>query len=387
LRTVKRVLLVSTTTGYQTRSFGDAAAQLGVELVFATDRCHQIDDPWRDAAVAVRFHDEETSLQAILEASRASSFDGVLALGDRPTELAARVAAALGLPGHPVRATSIARNKRATRECLGAAGLSAPWVRTVPLDADPAALAPELSFPCIVKPLALSGGRGVIRADGPAAFGEAFERVSRMLSEKSVRALRDPLNDRILIEGFVAGREVALEGLVERGELRTLAIFDKPDPLDGPFFEETIYVTPSSLPIERLRTIEEALRRGVAAVGLRHGPVHAECRVDGESVVILEIAARPIGGLCARALRFEDGHGQVRSLEALLLAHAIGLGRDDDADPAAGNLQAGGRRRGGEARARHRRSASDGEARPAPRATARRVQLSGIHLRPAPDVG
>jgi biotin carboxylase len=319
----KRVLLVSTTTGYQTRSFGEAAERLGVELMLATDRCHQLDDPWRDAAIPVRFYDEEDSLHAVIDASSRRPVQGVIPLGDRPTVLAARIAASLGVPGNPVAAAEISRSKLATRERLASAGLVTPWFRRVVLDADPSPLALELSFPCVLKPLGLAGSRGVIRADTPTQFVIAFERLRQLLAEPSIMATRDALNDTLIVEGFVAGREVALEGLVEDGHLRTLAIFDKPDPLDGPFFEETIYVTPSALPPTRQRELEAVVTRAIVAIGLRHGPVHAECRIH-DDIVVLEVAARPIGGLCARALRFEGpGEGSI-SLEELLLRHACG---------------------------------------------------------------
>jgi biotin carboxylase len=191
------------------------------------------------------------------------------------------------------------------------------------MDVEPSAVAHELSFPCVVKPLGLSGSRGVIRADDPRQFVTAFERLRRLLSERSIRASRDPLNDTIIVEGFVAGQEFALEGLVDHGRLRTLALFDKPDPLNGPFFEETIYVTPSLLAARRRQEIEHVVAQAIAAIGLRHGPVHAECRVK-DDVVVLEVAARPIGGLCAKALRFENREAGAMSLEELLLRHACG---------------------------------------------------------------
>jgi biotin carboxylase len=290
----------------------------------ATDRCDQLEDPWRDAAVPVRFFDEEVSLQAVIEASRTRPIHGVLALGDRPTVLAAKVSEALELPGNPVAAAEISRNKLATRERMASAGLAAPWFRSVAADAEPAGLARELSFPCVVKPLGLSGSRGVMRADDPAQFVTAVERLRRLLLEPSVQATKDSLNDTIIIEGFVAGWEFALEGIVEAGRLRTLALFDKPDPLDGPFFEETTYVTPSRLPARRQREVEDVVARAIAAIGLRHGPVHAECRVQDDDIVVLEVAARPIGGLCAKALRFEDPVLGTMSLEELLLRHACG---------------------------------------------------------------
>jgi biotin carboxylase len=320
-----RVLLLATTTGYQTRAFGDAAERLGVELVFATDRCHVIDDPWQDAAIPIRFYDETASVDAILEAARQRPIDGILVVGDRPTVIAARVADALGLPSHPPAAAAIARNKQFTRERLREAGLPVPWFQTASVTVDPDALAASVVFPCVVKPLALSGSRGVMRADDPASFRDAVLRLGALMQSPDIRSERNEAHQTMLVEGFIPGREVALEGLLHHGALHVLALFDKPDPLDGPFFEETIYVTPSSLPAEGQQAIVEAVTRASAAIGLAHGPIHAECRVNEGGVFVLEVAARPIGGLCARALRFEGGvDSRHLPLEELLLRHALG---------------------------------------------------------------
>lgn len=323
-----RILVLAATTGYQTRSFGEAAEAQGIELVFATDRCHQLDDPWRDAAIPIRFHDEAASVEAIVDAVRVSPIDGVLALGDRPTVIAALAAERLGLPGNPPASAEISRNKLATRAAFRRAGLSTPWFFDVALDVDPATLANDVMFPCVVKPLALSGSRGVIRADDAPSFIEAFERLRRLLMEVDVRVLRDPANDRVLVEGFIEGRELAIEGVIDHGCRRTLAIFEKPDPLDGPFFEETIYLTPPRLEDSTQVATATVLDRAIDAIGLRHGPFHAECRVHEGRVTVLEVAARPIGGLCSRALRFVSPAGQTLSLEGLLLRLAAG----DDID-------------------------------------------------------
>jgi len=330
---VRRILLLATTTGYQTRAFGEAAERLGVELVFATDRCHLIDDPWRDGAIAIRFYDETASVAAILEAAQAQPIDGVLVVGDRPTVIAARVAEALGLPGHPPAAAAAARNKQTTREILRAAGLPAPWFLAVPVAADPRSIENTLAFPCVVKPLALSGSRGVIRADDPESFREAALRLRTLLETPDVRAERNDAHQTMLVEGFIPGREFAIEGILHHGALQVLAVFDKPDPLDGPFFEETIYLTPSTSPEGERRAIVNAVARAAEALGLRHGPIHAECRVNEDGVFVLEVAARPIGGLCARALRFrkgavplfhEKGVRPLFALEEILLRHALG---------------------------------------------------------------
>ena len=241
-----RVLLFSTTTGYQLRSFNDAAERLGIELMFATDRCQEFDDPWRDRAIAVRFHDEARSLEDVVGGG---PFHGVLAVGDRPTILAAQAAERLGLQGNPPHAAAASGNKLETRARLGAAGLAVPAYFTMPAS-EPgwrAASDPRVEFPCVLKPLGLSGSRGVIRADSPSGFARAFDRIRTLLSRVDVRAGRSGLDRMILVERFIEGREVAVEGVLTAGTLQVFTIFDKPDPLDGPFFEETIYLTPTSL--------------------------------------------------------------------------------------------------------------------------------------------
>jgi hypothetical protein len=179
-------------------------------------------------------------------------------------------------------------------------------------------------FPCVVKPVALSGSRGVMRADDQVALDAAVARLRTLLDSPDVRAERDADHGAAIVEGFIPGREFAVEGLVHHGRLDVFAIFDKPDPLDGPFFEETIYVTPSRVDTAARQAIADAVRAAALAIGLEHGPIHAECRVNALGVFVLEVAARPIGGLCARALRF-DGSGSSRiALEELLLRHALG---------------------------------------------------------------
>ena len=324
----KRVLLLATTTGYQTRMFAEAAERLGVDLVYATDRCDQIDDPWRDGAIAVRFHEEWRSVDGVLNATAGAPVDGVLAVGDRPVVLAAMLAREWRLAGNPPEAAARSRDKRRMRARLRAAGLLVPASVSVPLHADALTAASGLDFPVVLKPTVLSGSRGVIRADDKLSFVSAFARLCALLESDDVRALRDPEADIIQVERYIDGVEYAVEGVLEHGRLRVLAIFDKPDPLRGPFFEETIYITPTGAGERTRRDIEAATDAAVRALGLHHGPIHAECRVTpaGE-VFILEVAARPIGGLCAKALRFGgQPAGSTRSvgLEELLLHHALG---------------------------------------------------------------
>jgi biotin carboxylase len=316
--------LLATTTGYQTRMFGEAADRLGVKLVFATDRCDQLDDPWWDGAIPVRFHQEATTVEAIITESERSQIHGLLAVGDQPTVAAAYAARLLGVHGNPPDAVKAARDKRITRERLRDAGLPVPRVSVVSRFAEPHDVADGLTYPVVVKPAVLSGSRGVIRADDPASFITSFDRLRRLLDHEDVRALKDPAADVIIVESFIPGREYALEGLLEQGRLRTLAIFEKPDPLDGPFFEETIYVTPPRAGAAVQDAVHAAIAAATRALGLHHGPIHAECRVNDGGVFILEVAARPIGGLCAQALTFTATNGESAGLEELLLRHALG---------------------------------------------------------------
>ena len=324
-----RLLLVTSTTGYQASAFREIAARLAVPLTLASDRCHQLEDPWRDGALAVRFEQPEESARAIVEFGARNPLVGIVALGDLPAVTAAHAAALLGLPFHPPEAAKAARSKFLSRHKYRAAGLPQPWFLRVsanlrPDDAMRLLLSEhQQPFPCVLKPLVLSGSRGVIRADNEASFAAAFRRIQDLLQVPDIRKMRDPEAESILVEEFLAGAEVAVEGIVTRGELQVLAIFEKPDPLDGPFFEETIYLTPPRLSEEKHQAIVGELGRGVTALGLTHGPVHAELRLALAGPVVLEIAARPIGGLCAHALRFVHDERLI-SLEELILRHALG---------------------------------------------------------------
>ena len=322
------ILLIATTTGYQIRSFSEAAADLGVRLVFASDRCDHLDDPWRDGAIPVRLHEPEASARHIAAAFAGGRPDGILAVGDRPTILAAHVAATFALPGNPPQAAERSRNKLAARDAFRSAGLVAPAYARVDIDIDAASIAGDLSYPVVVKPLGLSGSRGVMRADTAEAFVAAFGRLRRLLRAADIQLERDSIHQSALIESFIPGREYAVEGVLTAGTFTPFAIFDKPDPLDGPFFEETIYVTPSRAAASTQQAILRAVAAAAAALGLIHGPVHAECRVNDDGVYVLEVAARPIGGLCSRALRFMRA-GKLVPLEHVLLRHALGESLDD----------------------------------------------------------
>jgi len=322
---VKRVLVFAGKLGYQTRSFDAAARKLGVALGFVTDRCYQLDDPWGDRAIAVHFESPETAAYAVLEAVRAGEgADGILALGDRPAVAAAYVARGLGLAyNHPL-AVEACRSKLRMREVFRDAGLRVPWFRAVALQPAPEPALLGISYPCVLKPLSLSASTGVIRANNREEFVRAAARVQHVLESPEILASREANLDQMIVEGYIPGREVAVEGLLTDGEFRVLAIFDKADPLEGPFFEETIYVTPSRLGEAQRKEIEKCAADAVRGLGLSHGPVHAEFRINEEGVWPLEVAPRPIGGLCARALRFvSSASDEAIGLEELLLRQAV----------------------------------------------------------------
>ena len=300
----KRFLVFATKLGYQTRSFQAAADKLGVELAYITDRCSRLNDPWNDRAIAVHFELPEGAAANVLEAQRGLPVNGVLAVGDRPTPAAAYVARGLGLTHNHPASVEACRSKLRMREVFRDAGLPVPWFRAIALDPLPEPSLLGIRYPCVLKPVSLSASQGVVRANDRHEFLAGAARLKRLLDSPEVRTTREPHLDQMLVEGYLEGREVAVEGLLTDGSLRVLAIFDKPDALMGPYFEETIYVTPSRLPAAEQRAIEESFLAAVRALGLTHGPVHAEFRLNEQGVWPLEVAARPIGGLCARALRF-----------------------------------------------------------------------------------
>jgi D-alanine-D-alanine ligase-like ATP-grasp enzyme len=325
-KSTKRLLLFTGKLGYQTRSFEEAARKLNVELVYVTDRCQQLEDPWGDQAIAVHFETPEAAAYTVMESAKTQEIHGLLALGDKPVVAAAYAARALGLTGNHPASVEACRNKLRMKEVFRDAGLRVPWFRRIPLHPVPEPALLGISYPCVLKPLSLSASQGVIRANNREEFLAAAERIRHLLDSPEVRATREANLDHLVVEGYIPGTEVTVEGLLTDGVLRVLAIFDKPDPLEGPYFEETIYVTPSRLPESQQRAIEECARASARALGLSHGPIHAEFRINEAGVWPIEVAPRPIGGLCGRALRFQlDPSAEPIGLEELLLRHALDM--------------------------------------------------------------
>ena len=312
----QRALLLMSPSTYRAGAFLSAARDLNLEVVVGIDLPETLSEYWH-VPLGLDFLDQESSVQTIVDYARQHPIAAIISVDDSASEIAARASAALGLAHNSPQATEAARDKLLMRRLMAAGGTPGPIFRPFLLGNDPVWVATQVAFPCVVKPLRLSGSRGVIRADNPEEFVVAFNRLKRLLlAEGYAEEVTS-----ILVEDFIPGFEVALEGILTHGQLKVLALFDKPDPLDGPFFEETIYVTPSQLPGEVQQEIAGCVARAAASLDLREGPVHAELRVNKQGTWMLEIAGRSIGGLCSTVLEFGSG----MCLEELILRNALGL--------------------------------------------------------------
>jgi len=315
---VARVLLLLPSGTYKAPDFLAAAARLDVEVVVASDTEQTLAEAMGDRALVVDLADPARAAAVITDLAARRPLDAVVAVDDQGVLVAALAAEQLGLPANSPEAVGRTRNKAVMRDALAyRPDLLQPSFRVVYRETNIAKIADQVGWPVVIKPTTLSASRGVIRADEPAEAEAAAARVWAILDADG-----HPAREPILIEQYVPGEEVAVEALLRAGTLEVLAIFDKPDPLTGPYFEETLYVTPSRLPAEVQGGVAAAVAGAASAIGLTEGPVHAELRIDADGRPwILELAARTIGGLCARTLRFAAGV----TLEELVLRHALDL--------------------------------------------------------------
>ena len=307
-----RLLLLLPSTTYRTTAFVEAARRIGAELTVASERPSTLQAANPAGLLTLDFQDPERAADEVQAFARQHPIDAVVGVDDDSAVVAAAVAERLRLKGNALAAAVAARDKHRQRQLLTAGQVPVPGFALHQMDEDPRELAKQVVYPCVLKPLRLSASRGVIRADNPAAFVAAHTRLSSILAG---------CDTAFLVEDFVPGYEVALEGLLVNRRLHMLALFDKPDPLDGPFFEETIYVTPSQVPAGLQQAIARCAEGAARALGLTEGPVHAELRYNESGPWLIELAARPIGGRCSAVLRFGEGV----SLEELILRHALGM--------------------------------------------------------------
>lgn len=312
-----RLLVVAPHASYRIAPYVETARALGAEVIVASETPAALVQQGVEG-VRIAFADCDRAAQALVRLAEQRRVSAVLGTDDSTTELAARVARALGLPHNDPAAVQLARRKDLARIQLSKANVPAPAYRIIHLCESLATQLDDVHFPCVVKPVALSASRGVIRADDVRSLMAACARTQAIVQQAGIQG---EAAQRLLLEEFVPGREVALEGLLIEGRLQLLAIFDKPDALDGPFFEETYYVTPSRFPAAVQMDLQQTVEAACHAYGLVTGPVHAECRINDQGVWVLEVASRTIGGLCGRLFQFATG----QSLEQVVLAQMLGL--------------------------------------------------------------
>jgi len=313
-----RLLLLLPTATYRADSFLNAARLLHVSVTIGMERISKDLPLSSNDVLLLTPRYPQAAARTVVEFVRHHPIDAVIGVDDVTAVAAAAVAEAVGLPHNSVASVTAARNKRQMRELLSGQGIPVPHHRVFPFDGDSREFAKHVIYPCVVKPLILSASCGVIRANDEKEFSGAFRRVGALLTALGLVEV-DEQARWILVEDFVPGVEVALEGLLTEGALQTLAMFDKPDPLNGPFFEETIYITPSRLSPDLQQKVVACAERTTRALGLQEGPVHGEFRVNENGVWVIELAARAIGGRCSKTLDFASG----MSLEELILRQAL----------------------------------------------------------------
>lgn len=292
----KRVILLSSSLSYRAEPFRAAAERLGLRVTLGLDMPDPLAEYW-SPTLPVDFKLPQPAAQRIFEQARADPIAAIIPVDDGATIIAALASEMLDLSYNSPEAAYNARNKYAMRQALTRAGVPSPHSTLVSVDDDPHALAAQVRFPCVVKPTMLSGSQGVIRADNAEEFVRAFQRAGRIARNSGGANDENADREYLLIEEYIPGFEVALEGILLHGQMTVLSLFDKPDPLDGPYFEETIYVTPSRLPAATQDAIADCAAQACRAIGLREGPVHAELRVNERGPWVVEVAGRSIGGL------------------------------------------------------------------------------------------
>lgn len=316
-----RLLLLVPTTSYRIGDFLAAAHRRDIDVAVGSDQQSVLEQFSQGRTLTVDFKALDHGIAQITAYHRDYPLGAIIGVDQETTLLAASASRSLGLPHNDPAAIEAVENKYRFRSRLANSGLPAPWFTLLSFEEDLAGQATRLHFPVVLKPLALSASRGVIRANDPDQFMAAQARI------KAILATTDQSGEganHFLVESFIPGQEVALEGLLDQGRLQVLALFDKPDPLDGPYFEETIYLTPSRLSAQVQKDIAETVKTAVGTIGLSEGPIHAELRINDQGAWLIEVAARSIGGLCGRTLQFGSGEQQ-EGLEDVIIRHALGL--------------------------------------------------------------
>ena len=307
-------LVVLPSTTYRAADFIRAAEGLGVDLIVASEHPPPFD--MGDRYLQIDCADAHDAADAIVRLGDSVSIDGVVAADDAGVLVAALSATKLGLRSNTPEAAAATRDKGRQRALMEAAEVPQPRFRVIGPGEDPRPAGDEVGYPLVVKPLDRAAGQGVIRVDRAEDLASVVKRVDGIVGPSV------PL----LVEEYMGGAEVALEGIVREGDLTTLALFDKPDSVEGPYFPETLLITPSRLEASVQAECQRVAVAALQSIGISHGSVHVEMKVEGGSVRVIEIAARSIGGLCSKSLNF----GLMgTTLETLILRNAIGLDKPE----------------------------------------------------------
>jgi biotin carboxylase len=312
------LLLLLPSSTYRAEAFLDAATKLRLDVTLGVEPTAVLPDRPASKWLSLKLNDTDRCCAAVAAYARTCPIHAVVGVDDRTALLAAQIASHLGLPHNPVGSVRAAGNKYRMRTLFQQFGLPVPRFTRLSIHEDPAVVPEGITYPSVLKPLALSASCGVIRVNNPREYAAAFQRITTLLHTLGATREADS-GQHVLVEDFIPGQEVALEGLMTAGSLQMLALFDKPDPLDGPFFEETMYVTPSRLSQPDQTRLIACAETAATALGLREGPIHAELRINDAGIWVIELAARSIGGRCSRMLRFTGG----LSLEELIVRHAL----------------------------------------------------------------
>lgn len=328
---VPSVLLLLPKESYRSDEFLQAADVLGIDVIVAGNRCHRLAGHWQlDKLFSLPFDDPESAAQLVQHELAGRAPQAVIGIDDRGVEAAAAIAEALHIKGNTHLAVETLHDKYCFRKLQQELGLPFPAFSPIQISGNQINHKLQFKFPAVVKPTRLSGSRGVIRVDAVEELDKTVDRVNSIIRHSKM----DTAGINLLLERYLEGSEHALEVIMDKGVIKVLAIFDKPDPLVGPYFEETIYITPSCLSPETRMEFQRQVEFVCQQAGIMNGPVHAEARVHCDTVTLLEVAPRSIGGSCGKVLR----HALGMSLEELILRHALGdvMPEIDHSGPAAG---------------------------------------------------
>ena len=314
------VILIIPSASYRTGPFMNAIKKLDLKVLVISDKSQVFSGKYPDNLIIINFNHWKDKSVEISKWAKNNGLKAVIGVDEESIVLAANLSNFLNVDHNSIESVLLTKNKYLMRTELIKTGLCSPWFKIFSIYESSNKIINEISFPCVIKPTFLSGSRGVMRVNTKKELSEGIKTLNELLSLDELRKRGGKQSDYIMIEEYIPGKEVAIEGIVSEGKLTMLAIFDKPELLEGPTFEETIIVTPSVLTKKIQYSLLETLQVVVKALGIVKGPVHAEARINRNGNYILECASRSIGGLCSKVLEFQGGI----SLEELILRSYLG---------------------------------------------------------------